>query len=128
MLLDGSLEGGRVGADDLADLLAVLEDEESGHGADGVLLGGLGDLVNVNLEEAGVGVVVGELDDLRSDDLAGTAPGGEEVDDHHAGLVEGGIEVGLRGEVVDTGRHVGGVLTGLGCEVVVGCGAVGESV
>ena len=35
------------------------------------------------------------LDDLRSDDLAGTAPGGEEVDDHHAGLVEGGIEVGL---------------------------------
>ena len=34
----------------------------------------------------------------------------------------------LRGEVVDTGRHVGGVLTGLGCEVVVGCGAVGESV
>ena len=128
MLLDGSLEGGRVGADDLADLLAVLEDEESGHGADGVLLGGLGDLVNVNLEEAGVGVVVGELDDLGSDDLAGTAPGGEEVDDHHAGLVEGGIEVGLRGEVVDTGRHVGGVLTGLGCEVVVGCGAVGESV
>ena len=35
------------------------------------------------------------LDDLGSDDLAGTAPGGEEVDDHHAGLVEGGIEVGL---------------------------------
>jgi hypothetical protein len=60
VLLDGSLEGGRVGTDDLADLLAVLEDEESGHGADGVLLGGLGDLVDVNLEEAGVGVVVGE--------------------------------------------------------------------
>jgi hypothetical protein len=35
------------------------------------------------------------LDDLGSDDLAGTAPGGEEVDDHHAGLVKGGIEVGL---------------------------------
>jgi hypothetical protein len=30
VLLDGSLEGGRVGADDLADLLAVLEDEERG--------------------------------------------------------------------------------------------------
>jgi hypothetical protein len=60
VLLDGSLEGGRVGADDLADLLAVLEDEEGGHGADGVLLGGLGDLVDVDLEEAGVGVVVGE--------------------------------------------------------------------
>ena len=80
------------------------------------------------------------LDDLGSDDLAGTAPGGEEVNDHHAGLAEGGIEVGLaaqsrrrevsflrcvavarermaarggadlRGEVVDAGRHVGGVL------------------
>ena len=35
------------------------------------------------------------LDDLRSDDLARTAPGGEEVDDHHARLAEGGIEVGL---------------------------------
>jgi hypothetical protein len=128
VLLDGSLEGGRVGTDNLADLLAVLEDEESGHGTDGVLLGGLGDLVDVNLEKAGVGVVVGELDDLGSDDLAGTAPGGEEVDDHHAGLVEGGIEVGLGGEVVDTGRHVGGVLAGLGCEVVGVCGAVGESV
>jgi hypothetical protein len=101
------------------------------------------------------------LDNLGSDDLAGTAPGGEEVDDHHAGLVEGGIEVGLttqsrrhyvsflrcadsdgvarerlwardkldlRGEVVDTGRHVGRVLAGLECVVVCVCGAVGESV
>jgi len=128
VLLDGSLEGGRVGADDLADLLAVLEDEEGGHGADRVLLGGLGDLVDVDLEEARVGVVVREFDNLGSDDLAGTAPGGEEVDDHHAGLVEGGIEVGLRGEVVDTGRHVGRVLAGLECVVVCVCGAVGESV
>lgn len=60
VLLDGGLEGDRVGADDLADLLAVLEDEESGHGADVVVLGGLGDLVDVNLVEAGVGVVVRE--------------------------------------------------------------------
>jgi len=58
--LDGGVEGGRVGADDILDLLAVLEDEESGHGADGVLLGGLGDLVDVNLVEARAGVVVGE--------------------------------------------------------------------
>ena len=35
------------------------------------------------------------LDDLRSDDLAGTAPGGEEVDDHEALLAESGVEVGL---------------------------------
>ena len=35
------------------------------------------------------------LDDLRSDDLAGTAPGGKEVNDHEAFLAESGVEVGL---------------------------------
>lgn len=36
------------------------------------------------------------LDDLRGDGLAGTAPGGEEVDDHQgAGLSASGVEVGL---------------------------------
>lgn len=58
--LDGSLEGNGVGADDLADLLAVLVEEESGHGAHALLLGDFGDLVDVDLVEAGVGVVVGE--------------------------------------------------------------------
>lgn len=60
VLLDSGLESGRVGANDLADLLAVLEEEESGHGADGLVLGDLGDLIDVDLVEAGVGVVVGE--------------------------------------------------------------------
>lgn len=60
VLLDSGLESDRVGADDLGDLLAVLVEEESGHGADGLLLGDLGDLVDVDLVEAGVGVVVGE--------------------------------------------------------------------
>lgn len=58
--LDGGLESDGVGADDLADLLAVLEEQEGGHGAHAVLLGDLGDLVDVDLVEAGVGVVVGE--------------------------------------------------------------------
>jgi hypothetical protein len=58
--LDSGLEGNGVGADDLADLLAVLVEEESGHGAHALLLGDLGDLVDVDLVEAGVGVVVGE--------------------------------------------------------------------
>ena len=60
MGLDSGLEGDGVGADDLADLLAVLEEEESRHGAHTVLLGGVGDLVDVDLVEAGVGVGVGE--------------------------------------------------------------------
>jgi hypothetical protein len=60
VLLNSGLKSNRVGANDLADLLAVLEEQESGHGADGLLLGDLGDLVDVDLVEAGVGVVVRE--------------------------------------------------------------------
>lgn len=60
MLLDGGLESDRVGTNDLADLLAVLEEQEGGHGAHALLLGDLGDLVDVDLVEAGVGVVVGK--------------------------------------------------------------------
>lgn len=49
------------------------------------------------LGQAGVGRMDerNSLDDLRSDDLAGTAPGGEEVNDHEALLAESGVEVGL---------------------------------
>ena len=60
MLLDSSLERDRVGANDLLDLLAVGEDLEGRHGADAQLLGDLGDLVDVDLVEADVGVGVGE--------------------------------------------------------------------
>jgi hypothetical protein len=57
--LDGSLEGLGVGADNLSDLVATLEQQEGGHGADAELLCDIGDLVNVELEEAGVGVCAG---------------------------------------------------------------------
>lgn len=60
VLLDGSLKRSRVRANDLADLLAVLEQDEGGHGAHGELLGDIGQLVDVDLVEAGVGVGVGE--------------------------------------------------------------------
>lgn len=60
VLLDGGLEGLGVGTDDLADLLAVLEQDEGGHGADAEFLGDLGDLVDIELVEAGVGVRVRE--------------------------------------------------------------------
>ena len=58
--LDSGFEGDGVGADDFADLLAVLEEQESGHGAHALLLSDFGDLVDVDLVEARVGVVVGE--------------------------------------------------------------------
>ena len=63
MLLDGGLESLGVCADDLANLLAVLEQQESGHGANAELLGDVWDLVDVELVEAGVGVGVGEPDE-----------------------------------------------------------------
>ena len=57
--LDSGLEGLWVRADDLADLLLVLEQEEGGHGADAEVLGDVGDLVDVELEEARRGVGAG---------------------------------------------------------------------
>lgn len=60
VLLDGGLESLGVGTDDLADLFAVLEEQEGGHGADAEFLGDVWDLVDVDLVEAGVGVGVGE--------------------------------------------------------------------
>ena len=56
--LDGSLESLGVGTDDLADLVTALEQKEGGHGADTELLGNVGDLVDVELEEACVGVLL----------------------------------------------------------------------
>lgn len=60
VLLDGSLKGLGVGADDLTDLVAALEEQEGGHGTDAELLGDVGDLVDVELVELGVGVGLGE--------------------------------------------------------------------
>jgi hypothetical protein len=59
VLLDGSLEGRGVGTNNGSDLLSVLEEHESGHGADAQLLSNLGKLVDVNLVEASAGVCGG---------------------------------------------------------------------
>lgn len=60
VLLDAGLDGLGVRAYDLADLLAVLEEDEGGHGADAEFLGNVGNLVNVELVEARLGVLLGE--------------------------------------------------------------------
>ncbi|KAK0112738.1 hypothetical protein ONS95_014473 [Cadophora gregata] len=117
--LNSQLQRIWVGAYNLLDLLAVLEDEEGGHGADTEFLGYVWDFVDVELGEVDVGEFVGEpicgpdvsmgfldvwglarrkkrereinvLDDLRSDDLAGTAPGSETVKNNDLVLLEGG--------------------------------------
>lgn len=58
VLLDAGLDGLGVCAYDLANLLAVLEEDECGHGADAEILGNVGDLVDVELVEARVGVLL----------------------------------------------------------------------
>lgn len=64
--LDGGLEGLGVGTDNLSDLVTVLEQQEGGHGADAELLSNIGDLVDVELVEAGVGVCAREPGDVVS--------------------------------------------------------------
>lgn len=60
VILDGRLERGRIGADNLADLLAVFEEEECRHRPDAKLLRDIRNVVDVELIEAGGGVNVRE--------------------------------------------------------------------
>jgi hypothetical protein len=57
--LDRGLERLRVGADDLADFLAILEENERGHRADTEFLRNVGHVVDVELVEFGVLVLIG---------------------------------------------------------------------
>ena len=110
MLLDSGLQRPLIRAHDLADLLAVLEEQERRHGADAELLRDVADLVDVDLEELGVRVLLAELDDLGRDDLAGPAPGGEAVE-HDEGLGVGVEDLGLVGGfAVEQERNAGQLL------------------
>lgn len=64
-LLNGSLESRWVGTDNLTDLVAVLEEQESRHGANGQLLRDLWELIDVDFVEFGGGEFVGESVDER---------------------------------------------------------------
>ena len=59
VVLDSRLQRRGVRTNHLADLIAVLEEEEGRHGAHGQLLRNFRDLVDVELVKAGVGVRVG---------------------------------------------------------------------
>lgn len=58
--LDGSFESSRVGSYNLLDLLAILEDEECGHSADTQLGGNICDFIDIDLDEMGIGELLGE--------------------------------------------------------------------
>jgi len=62
VVLDRSLERTGVGTNDLLNLLAILEEHESRHSADRELLGDIGNLIYVELVEAGILVIIGEPD------------------------------------------------------------------
>jgi hypothetical protein len=128
-LLDSSQERLRISTHNLLHLLRVLEDQERGHGADAELLCYVGHLVDVELDEVCAGEVVGEpvhnsvslnlglwdwegregvwemgeyeLDNLRSNDFAGTTPGGERVDDDDGVIIDGGLELVLAADIMN---------------------------
>lgn len=103
LLLQSSL----IGTDNLAHLLSILVDTECRHGADPLLLRNFWGLIDIDLDEVdfvGVFWFVGHLDDGWGDGFAGTAPGGEEVDDDEfaGGAFDyGGLEGGHTVDMVN---------------------------
>jgi hypothetical protein len=72
---DCSSEFITVGTNDLGDDAAILDKSEGGNTADGSALGQVGELVNINLQENGIGVLLSEFIEDGSDLLARAAPG-----------------------------------------------------
>lgn len=91
--LDRSLELANVGTNNGLDLLTVLEKEKGGHGRDTVLLGDIGALVDVDLDEVGGGGGLSELLENGRDHLAGATPGGVKVNDSETGEGNLGVEI-----------------------------------
>ena len=93
-----------------SDLLALLEEQERGHGGDAVLGGHPADVVDIDLGKGQLardGVLVGELGEDGGNLAAGRAPVGEEVDGDVGRGGEEGLEVGGGVDVVDlvVARH-----------------------
>lgn len=95
MLVDGAAQRGLVGARELVHLHAVLYENKGRHAADVVGQGDILALVHVHLQhDHFLAHCRGDVLQLRSDHLAGTAPCGHEVDDHQ--LVSGRLQLGLQ--------------------------------
>ena len=90
MFLDRRVQGSRIGADNLTNLLAIFEEFEGRHGTNGELLSNIRELIDVDLVEVCVGEFATVLDDSRSNGLAGAAPRREAVE--HDQLVFGVVK------------------------------------
>lgn len=73
----------------LPSFLPILQKRKGRHGSHAKVLGHLSHLIDIDLDESHIGVLLAELADFRGNGLAGTAPGGIEVDDDGAGGCEG---------------------------------------
>lgn len=80
--LDATLQFDGISTNNPVDLLSTLEEDESRHGANTQIAGGLGQLVDVDLVELGLRVGLAELGHPGRDHLAGTAPRREAVQDN----------------------------------------------
>lgn len=92
MLKHGGVDGLFVGANNLTDFLAVLEQDEGRHGAHAKLLRQVGHLVHVELVEPHARVLVGQFDNVGRDHLARAAPGRETVDEQGCWVRERRVE------------------------------------
>lgn len=105
VLLEESLELVDISANELVNLLAILEKVEGGHGGNAKLGGHVAGLIDINLEALDVGELLGKGLKLGANHAARTAPGSGEVngDDARGDLL---LELGER---LDHGRHGDGV-------------------
>lgn len=89
------LDSLRLSTDDFADNSTILDEQDSWHGRNLVLLSKTGQLVDINLDELGLGVLLGELGQDWGNHLTRTTPGGKEVDDNQTGVLQGLVELGF---------------------------------
>lgn len=105
---DGGGQLGRDGTQQVAVLVAVLEEEEGGDGSDTKLKGEVGDIVGVELGESELlrGVLIGLLLEDGGDGLARTAPRGVGLEGDVGGVLDELVELSLGGDV-HNGRRGG---------------------
>jgi hypothetical protein len=97
VLLNRSQNRRRVSSHNLIDLLPILKQQESRHGADAELLGYIGAVVDIELDKVdNILILLAELFDLGRNGLARAAPFGKGVDDDElVGSEDGGVELGF---------------------------------
>lgn len=100
VVFDSSLQSRRVHTHHLSNLLSILEEQESRHGANAEFLRNVGALVDVKLDKVDVGVLLAPGVDFGGNGFAGAAPFGEGVDDDEFVAFEGVVEFRLAIKII----------------------------